>query len=70
MKMSGLDDQIVLKEKKNLTCLGILLLILFVLKWILAGVMSLVRLANRFVTDGSKSRVSLLATVLFPAHSN
>lgn len=65
MKTSGLDDQIVLKEKKNLTCLRILTLILFVLKWILAGVMSLECLANWFVTDGSKSRVSSLATVIF-----
>lgn len=65
MKMSGLDDQIVLRGKKNLTCLRILPLILFVLEWILAGVMSLHCLANRFVTDGSKSTVSLLATVIF-----
>lgn len=48
-----------------MTCLRILMLNLFVLKWILAGVMSLECLANRFVTDGSKSRVSSLATVIF-----
>lgn len=63
MKTSGLDDQIVFKKKRGgLTCLFILKLVQFVIKWILASVMSLKCLANRLVTD---AKVSALAAVVF-----